>query len=125
MPDGTRLEISGVRETVADLHRIGEEAADLRPAYQRVGELLTPLVAGLSRHRTGALAASWGAESAAGVARMTSGLDHAAPMEFGWPAHGIPATLAVFTAADAHAGEINAIYESELAAVIRKHGGAP
>lgn len=118
-----RLELSGVRETVAGLKAFGAEAADLRAAHQRVAELVTPLAAARSRHRTGALADSWTPAAVAGAARIRSGLAYAGPMEYGWPARGIPARLAVIRSAEAAGDAIVDTYSTELGRIIARLEG--
>ena len=115
-----RLEISGVQETTRALKGLGVEAADLKAAHQRVAELVTPLAAARSRHRTGELADSWTPSATAGQARIRSGLAYAGPMEYGWPARGIPARLAVIESARGAESEILDVYGDELGKIIAR-----
>ena len=125
MPSTSLATVTGEREVLKAMRQVGADAADLRAAHVRVADMLTPLAAQRTRRRTGALAASWTPSGTAGVARLRSTLPYAGPMEFGWPARGIPRTLAVFGAALDNMDGIHDIYADELRAAIDRAGLAP
>ena len=114
------LDVRGVKETVRALKGIGVEAKDLKAAHQKVADLVTPLAAQRTRHRSGDLADSWTPSGVAGSARIRSGLAYAGVQEFGWPARGIAPTRAVFNAAEANADAILDVYGVELGKIIAR-----
>jgi hypothetical protein len=112
--------VRGVAETTRALKGLGVAAADLKAAHQKVAELITPIAASRSRHRTGALASSWTPAAVAGSARIRSTLPYAGPMEYGWPARGIPARRAVIGAVVDNEAAVLDVYEVELGRIIAR-----
>jgi hypothetical protein len=109
-----------VRPTVRALEAIAEESAELKVAGRRIGASLVGRVRAPTRRATGALAGAWQAAERGGV---VNALEYAGPQEYGWPARGIEPTRAVRQAIDEQRGGIVGEYSTELASIIRRHGG--
>ena len=84
--------ITGLRETVRDLERVGVELADLTAALGRIAARAPAVMQGFIPSRSGKLRASARGNRAKGKAVVTIGrasVRYAAPINYGWPARNI------------------------------------
>lgn len=92
--------VTGLRETVRNLEKLGTEVDDLKDAFHEIGEVAAGIMRGyIPTGPTGKLRASVRANRAKNSVRVTvgnnlksaRGVRYAGPINFGWTARGIRA----------------------------------
>ena len=112
-------------ETVRNLERLGVAADDLKEAFGQIAAEVAHEAGGIVPVRTGALKATIRPARTKNKAVVRAGtgsrVPYAAPINYGWPAHGIAATGFLTTPANRDtAGKVRRI-EDNLEALIRKY----
>lgn len=90
MADG--VNVTGLREAVRGLEKLGVDVADLKDVMQRVGGVVRDEAATLAPRRSGKLADSIRASRTKGKAIIRAGgraVPYAGVINYGWPAHNI------------------------------------
>ncbi|HWI43268.1 MAG TPA: hypothetical protein VNS81_06580 [Nocardioides sp.] len=93
------VKVTGLRETVRELEKIGVEIDDLKDGMARIAAKATQVMQGFIPSRSGKLRASARGNRAKGKAVVTIGrasVPYAAPINYGWPRRNI--APAAFTA---------------------------
>lgn len=89
-----QVRVEGARELEASAHRAADNLGDLSGAHGQAGDYVAQLARGMAPVRSGRLAGSIRADSAATAATVTAGgpgVPYAGPIHWGWPARNIRA----------------------------------
>lgn len=117
------IRVTGLRQTVRSLERMGVEVADLKDAMTRIGDLVADEAKPLARHLSGRMAASirpGRAKSKAVVRAGNAGVPYAGVQHFGGY-HGItPNPFLTDALIRKEPDAVRELYDS-LNALIRKH----
>lgn len=120
---GSGYQITGLREVVRKLERLGIESQDLKRAFGRVSTTVVRRASADVPIRSGDLQRSIrpGNTKNKSVVRAGYGarVRHAGPINYGWAARGIRPTHFLTDAANHHTAEYVAIIEAELLRLIR------
>jgi hypothetical protein len=120
-------EVTGAKELRRTLKQAGEDLGDLKDVNRRVGDLVISAARPHIPIRSGALAGSVRAASAAAKVTIRAGsarLPYAGPIHWGWPAHHIRPNPFLSDAATRTEDTWVGYYFDELQAVINKVEGA-
>ena len=117
-----RIRVTGLKETVRSLERLGVEASDLKAAFTRIGNLVVNEGKTLARKRSGKLAGSIRASKTKNksIVRAGAGLLYAGVQHYGWPAHGIEPNPFLTTAVENQQDAALRTLDEELHGLIRR-----
>lgn len=121
---GTAYKITGLRETVRQLERLGVESQDLKQAFGRVSAtVVRKAKAKAPVGPTGRLGASVRPSKSKNKAVVRAGFaaraPHAGPINYGWPSRNIRPTHFLTDAANEDTAQHVATIEAELSRLIR------
>ena len=126
MADRAGFKVTGLREVVRDLQRIGLDVDDLKGAFSRIAAEGARVASGFVRSRSGALAGSVRGNRAKSKAVVAAGSARAVPysgvQNYGWPARHIPAQGFMQRADDVMRTRAIGMLEDEVNTVIRRRG---
>lgn len=118
--------VSGLRETVRSLEKVGIDAADMKAVFESIGDMVRAEAARLAPRRTGRLADSIKPSKTKNKAAVRAGgarVPYAGAINYGWKAHGIAPALFLQRAIDANTDRAIDMMESGLDEIIRKAMG--
>jgi hypothetical protein len=122
----TGARVTGLRETVRDLERMGVSVEDLKGAFGRISDnVIRQAQARVPRGETGALAGSIRPAKSKNKAVVRAGgarVRHAGPIHWGWPARNIEARPFLAGPADTYAPDAIKEITAELGTLIRRYG---
>lgn len=120
---GQAYRITGLRETVRRLERLGVEAEDLKRAFGRISTTVVTDARRRVPERSGALSASIRPGNSKNKSVVRAGyaarVPYAGAINYGWPARGIRPTHFLTDAANERQHEHIKTIEAELARLIR------
>jgi hypothetical protein len=116
------VEVRGAPELRRALKGMTAELRDLSRLHKTVAEIVRAQMAQLAPRDSGALAASLRASGTRKSATVKSSLVYAPVQHYGWPGHGISATLFGDRARSASLGQVQAAYRVGIDDIIRKVG---
>lgn len=122
---GGATRITGLRETVRSLERLGVDVEDLKDAFGEISQDVAHEAGGLVPHLSGALGGTIRPartkNKAVVRAGTPTGVPYAGVINYGWAAHGIEATEFLTRPANEDTeGKVRRI-EANLTALIRKY----
>lgn len=123
MADGIR--ITGLRETIRSLERLGVSVEDLRDAFGAISNQVITEATGIVPVNTGALRSTIRAAKTKNKAVVRAGnasVKYAGLINYGWPAHNITGTEYLTGPANNNTADYLHQIEHNLAALIRKYG---
>lgn len=115
--------VTGLSKVVRDLKAMGAEVDDLKDAFSTIAAEGADKASGFAPKRSGRLAASIRGNRAQSKAVVTAGraaVPYAGPINYGWPARGIKASLFMQKASDAMEPRALQMLEAEINRSIRK-----
>lgn len=125
MAGGDGVRITGLRETIRDLERLGVSTDDLKDAFGKISTQVAQEASGLVPVATGRLKSSIRparTKNKAVVRAGTAGrVPYAAPINYGWPSHGIAPTEFLTRPANTDLRQKADAIHAELDALIRKY----
>lgn len=120
------VKVTGLRELVRDLEKVGVEVADLKEAFGAIATRASNLASSFAPRRTGKLAASIKASKAKNYAAVSAGsarlAPYAGPVHYGWPARNIPANPFLTRADEAMRPTVVNDLESAIERLIAQKG---
>lgn len=120
-----QIKITGLRETVRSLEKLGVEVADLKAVFNRVGNVVVNEAKTLVPVRSGALAGSIRANKAKNKAIVRAGsarVPYAGVIHYGWPGHNIEPQPFLTDALDSKEQAAVREMDDGLRGLIRKYG---
>lgn len=121
MADAVR--VTGIRESVRKLERLGAQTSDLKGAFRKVGDNVTKVARRLAPKRTGRLAASIRPSNAKNRSVIRAGrasVPYAGPIHWGWPKRNIAAQPFLADAVEQEQDRSLTIIEAELQRIVRQ-----
>lgn len=121
---GPGVRITGLRETVRDLQRLGVETQDLKDAFRKIGATVARKAETKVTVRTGELRGTIRTGQAKNKAVVRAGYasrgEYAGVENYGWPSRGIRATHFLTDAANENQEQHVDTIEAELARLVRR-----
>lgn len=120
----TGVTITGLRETVRNLERLGVSVEDLKDAFTSIAQEVVQDAGQLVPVKSGALKATIRparTKNKAVVRAGTAGVPYAAVINYGWPGHNIAATGFLTTPANTDLQAKADQIEDNLRDLIRRH----
>lgn len=121
---GAAVQITGLRETVRRLERLGVDASDLREAFGEISREVVTEAASLAPYVTGSLAGSIRAGNTKNKSIVRAGrasVPYAGVINYGWPARGIAPTEFLTGPANKNPEAKRRRIEQNLDRLIRQH----
>lgn len=119
MADAVR--VTGLRETVRDLQRIGIQVSDLTSVMHDVGSMVADAAKPLTRPKSGALAGNIRPSRTKTKAVVRAGgarIPYAGVQHFGWAARNIRPKLYLYAALDSRRSEVLARFETGISNIV-------
>lgn len=117
------VELVGGATFARTLRAFGDDVQHLDVAHAAAGAEVLRLVQGRARRRTGALAASFGADVDRAGVRIGSALVYAGVQEYGWARHRITPSLALTSSLEDAAPAVENVYTDAVTAALGKVRG--
>jgi len=124
MPQQSGIRVAGLAEKIKALRAAGVDVADLKKVFGDIAEDAARRARVYAPKRSGRLAASIKASKTANKASVRAGgrVAYAAPIHWGWPARGIPASEFLLKAERAIAPTVRPRIDTELRRIMRENG---
>ena len=120
----TAIRVTGLRETVRRLERMGVDAADLKTAFRQISDEVVREAVGIVPTVTGTLAGSIRPGNTKNKAVVRAGratAPYAGVINYGWPSRGIAATEFLTGPANKDPAAKVRTIERNLDALIKRH----
>lgn len=120
---GSRIQVTGLRETIRSLERLGTEVKDLKDAFKRIGNLVVDDAQAGAPKKSGALAGSIRASNTKNRSTIRSGsakVPYAGVQEWGWPRHNIEGSHYLVSAVERNQQTSVRALDDELRGLIRR-----
>lgn len=114
MGDGVAVQVEGAREVRKSLRALGAGTRDMSRVHRKVAAMVIGPAQGVTRRRSGDLAASYRVKVSAAKAQVSSALVYAPVQEYGWPRRNITPSRALTGTVESMAGSIGAVYAQEV-----------
>ena len=119
--------VTGLRELVRNLEKIGADAADMKQVFVAIGELVQADAAALAPRRSGRLSASIKPTKTKNKAAVRAGsarVPYAGAINYGWPKRGIGAKNFLQRAINANSEKAVHMMDEGLGKIIEQHMGS-
>jgi hypothetical protein len=119
--------ITGLREVVRNLEKIGVDVADLKEVFTNIGEMVRADAAVLAPSKSGRLAASIKPTKTKNKAAIRAGsarVPYAGAINYGWPKRGIRPANFMKRAIDADTPRALEMMDEGIGEIIRRYGMA-
>lgn len=119
--------VTGLRELVRNLEKIGADASDMKEVFTAIGTMVMADAARLAPRKTGRLAASIKPTKTKNKAAIRAGsarVPYAGAINYGWPARGIKPRKFMQIAIDSNEAKAIEMMDDGLGRIIQKHMGA-
>lgn len=119
------IQITGLRQVVRDLEKLGVSVEDLKAAFGEISSQVVQEAGRIVPVRSGRLAASIRpakTKNKAVVRAGTAGAPYAGAINYGWPSRGIEATEFLTKPANSHEAEFARMIDRNLQDLIRRYG---
>jgi hypothetical protein len=118
--------VSGLREVVRNLEKVGIEAADMKEVFTAIGQMVANQASLLAPRKSGRLAASIKPTKTKNKAAVRGGsarVPYAGAINYGWRKRGIAPSRFLQRAIDANESKAVQMMEDGLDQIITKHIG--
>lgn len=126
MPSSAGVQLEGAANLRRTLRRAGVELLGLKQAHAAAGSIVTPAAKGKAPSKSGALAGSIRAGTAAASLTIRAGgasLPYAGPIHYGWKKRNIRAQPFIVEAVDEKQGAMLTAYEAGVALIVNRIKG--